>query len=56
MLSKEPVIDAHEEAKALGLQSHKNDDAAPVAVKKTADKDTRMQRQQSMREQGKIAK
>jgi hypothetical protein len=43
MLSKEPVIDANDEAKVLGLQSHKNVDA-DVAVKKTADKDTRMQR------------
>jgi hypothetical protein len=43
MLSKEPVIDANDEAKVLGLASHANNDA-PQPAAKTADKDTRMQR------------
>ena len=56
MLSKEPVINPDDEAKVLGL---KNPDAAvkvDVPVKKTADKDARMTRQQSLRASGKIAK
>lgn len=44
MLSKEPVIDAHEEAKVLGLNKHDANIDAPASSQKTADKDSRMQR------------
>tara|TARA_B110000285_G_scaffold232213_1_gene302737 strand:- start:72 stop:206 length:135 start_codon:yes stop_codon:yes gene_type:complete len=44
MLSKEPVINADEEAKVLGLGQPDHNVDAPAAVTKTADKDTRMQR------------
>lgn len=54
MLSKEPLIDANEEAKTLGLHSV---DAAPTdLVVKTVDKEKRMERSMSLRASGKVAK
>ena len=42
MLSKEPVIDANDEAKVLGLNTPDSHLDAPSTTKKTANKDDRM--------------
>ena len=55
MLSKEPVIDANDEAKALGIQTS-IDNPSPDLVVKTADQDKRTERKMSLRASGKVSK
>ena len=56
MLSKEPIINAEDEAKALGLKNQDTHVEAALTPSKTADPKARMERQSTLRASGKIAK